>query len=359
MFAPGTAAGGFGHPRQLSSKGRGGVYAAQLSSGVSYVAWNQVGSPSWRIAAIDHGHVSKPTVLPANAVLQGLFTGHSRQAVAVWITPGNHLSAVHYAFLGPRANLRRQGDIARVASRNFTYPQIAVNDSGDLAAVWTEGPKLTAAELAWCDARGHCVSPKYLNIQSATPYLSIALTDQGTVAALVNARPSSIWTAVAHVGRSSVRVSRLAAGGAPMAVSEGQAGVAAMFSPSYRRLARTFLNPATGRFTTPERVRDSRANAPPQIAANLSGQFVASWFHAHGGSYELRASTGNGINATPHSLREVAPAREHPGQPQSSWTGELNTGVIGISGRGYAVVIWERLMSSGPHGLYVGLHHVS
>jgi hypothetical protein len=55
----------------------------------------------------------------------------------------------------------------------------------------------------------------------------------------------------------------------------------------------------------------------------------------------------------------VAPAREHPGQPQSSWTGELNTGVIGISGRGYAVVIWERLMSSGPHGLYVGLHHVS
>lgn len=358
MFAQGTAAGGFGHSHVLSSRGDGGVYAAQLSSGLSYVAWNQSDSPGWRIAAIHHGHVSQPTRLPANAQLQGLYTGHSSQAVAVWVTPGNPKWHVHYAFLGPRANLRRQGDIAKLDAKNFTYPQIAVNDQGDLAAVWTEGPKFTSAELAWCDARGHCVSPRHLNIPDATPYVSVAVTDRGTVAALINARPTSIWTAIAQVGRSRVRIHRLGTGAAPMIVSEGRAGAAAMFSPTHRTLARTFLNPATGRFTRPSAVQDHRANALPELAANLNGQFVSSWFHAHRGSFELRASTGRGITPTPHSRRVVAPANRHPGVVPSTWTGNLSAGAVGLSGRGNAVVSWESMSSTGPHGLYVALHHL-
>jgi hypothetical protein len=131
-----------------------------------------------------------------------------------------------------------------------------------------------------------------------------------------------------------------------------------MFSPAHKRLARTFFDPATGRFTKPVRVRDSRANAPAQLAANLGGQFVSAWFHARRGSFELRASTGRGTRSTPHSLREVAPARQHPAQVASTWTGELNIGAIGLSGQGNAVVIWERTTSTGPHGLYVGLHHL-
>jgi hypothetical protein len=132
-----------------------------------------------------------------------------------------------------------------------------------------------------------------------------------------------------------------------------------MFSPTRRTLARTFLDPSSGRFTKPVRVMDQHANATPQLAANLNGQFVASWFHAHRGSYELRANTGAGLAATPHSLREVAPARQHPGQVASTWTGELNQGAIGISGLGYAVVTWERISTAGPHGLFIGLHKLT
>jgi hypothetical protein len=360
MFAQGTAGGGLGRRRELSAHGLGGVYAAQTSSGVSYVAWNEVGR-GWRIAAMAHGHTSRPTVLPARAKLQGLFNGHSRQVAAVWITPGHPRASVHYAFLDRHARLARQGNIARIAARSFTYPQIALNDQGDLAAVWTQGLGFRGAggrtaELAWCDARGRCVRPRQLAVPGATPYLSVAVTDRGAVVALVGAHPH-LWAAVAHIGRPGVRVSRLAVGAAPMAVSEGSAGVAAMFSPRKNRLAWTFFDPARGRFTKPRAVPDSDANGPPQMAASLAGNVLASWFHPthrNGRPPELRVAIGKGTAAG--KRRVVARAGQGPTQTASIWSAEQNIRTAGLSGKGSAMVIWERGTPQGPHGLYYAIH---
>jgi hypothetical protein len=360
MEAQGTAGGGFGRPHELSPHGLGGVYTAQVSSGISYVAWNETDRRGWRIAAISHGHISRPTVLPADAKLQGLFSGHSRQVAAVWITPGYRRWAVHYAFLDRHARIARQGNIARIAARSFTYPQISLNDEGDLAAIWTEGSRFrtgaNAAELAWCDARGRCVAPKQLAIPGATPYLTVAVTDRGTVVGLVGAHPR-VWTVFAHVGRPGVRVSSLAVGGAPIAVSQGSAGAAAMFSPSKNRLAWTFFDPARGRFTKPRAVLDSSANAVPQLAANLSGEVIASWFHTtgqNGRHAELRAVTGSGTSSG--RRRVVVSAGQAPGQTTSMWSAEQNARVVGISGKGNAVITWIRATPQGPRGLFYDTH---
>ena len=360
MFAQGTAGGGFGRSRELSADGLGGIYAAQLSAGISYVAWNEVARTRWRIVAIQHGHVSKPTVLPAGAKLQGLFTGHSRQVAAVWVSPGKPRWTVHYAFLDRHARLARQGNIAQIGAPSFTYPQIALNDQGDLAAIWAQGSRqhhgrggaFPDVKLAWCDARGHCVASRRLAVPNPTPYLTVAVTDRGTVVALVGAHPR-VWSAVAHVGRPGVRVSKLAVGASPMAVSQGVAGVAAMFSPRRGRLAWTFYDPAKGRFTRPRAVRDSSANGSPQLAASLAGQVLASWFHATRRSSELRAVVGNGTKRS--RRRVVASAGQRPAQTYSVWSAERNIGASGISGRGNAIVTWELGTQNGPHGLYYAI----
>ena len=359
MDAQGTAGGGFGRARELSPHGLGGVYSAQLSSGISYVAWNETGRRGWRIAAVSHGHVSKPTVLPADAKLQGLFTGHSRKVAAVWINPGYPRWSVHYAFLDRHARITRQGNIARIAAQSFTFPQISLNDQGDLAAMWTQGSRFRAgehrAELAWCNARGRCVAPRRLAMPGATPYLTVAVTDRGTVVGLVGAHPR-VWTVVAHVGRPGVRVSALAVGGAPIAVSQGRGGVAAMFSPRQSRLAWTFFDPSRSRFTKPRAVPDPRANAVPQLAANLAGEVVASWFHTtrrNGRPAELRAVIGSGTS--PGRRKVVVSAGQGPAQSTSMWSAEQNVHVVGISGNGNAVITWTRATPQGPRGLFYGL----
>lgn len=355
MFAQGTAAHGFGSAHELAAHGYGGVYAAQLSSGVAYVAWNEFTRPGWRIVAVRHGHVSKPTVLPASAQLQGLFAGRTRQAAAVWVSPGKPRWSIHYAFLGPHGGLGRQGDIARISVPSFTYPQISINDLGDLAAVWAEGPKVGTAVMAWCDAHGHCMGPRVLSVPNATPYSSVAVTDTGTVAGMFGT-PTGLWTAVGHIGRTGLRLSKLARGTAPIAVAEGRAGVAAIFQSSPLRLARTFLKPGSGRFTRPVKIEDSHATAPPQLAANLKGDFVSAWFHVRGRSYQLRVSTGAG--ASPHggSRRVVAGPSRHPGWAGSIWSAETNIGTVGIAGNRDALVVWQHFTSKGPHGLFVGVH---
>jgi hypothetical protein len=286
----------------LSSHGFGGLYVAQSAS-VTYVAWTELGHPGWRIAAIDQGRVSKPTVLPANAQLQGLFTGRSRQVAAVWITPASPAFFVHYAFLGVNGRLRRQGNISMMV-RGVSYPEVAINDQGDLAVAWVDAPKAGGGTmLVLCDARGLCSRPRRLAVPVAQPSeveeVAVSLADNGTaavMAAYFDGGPypglsRGLWTVVGHVDRHQESSSKLASWGElPVAVGSGAAGATAMFNTSSVTLAWTFLDPATGRFIRPMPVPGTGDSSPPSIAASLNGQFLAAWYRTTRNSnplYEL------------------------------------------------------------------------
>jgi hypothetical protein len=341
MVAQGTAAGGLGRPIELSAHGYGHVFVAQLSSGVSYLAWDPFKGRGWRLVAVDRGRVSRPTVLPVNAQLQGLFTGRKREAAAVWATPGNPAWEIHYAFLGTRGRLGRQGNLAQITGHDFTYPSVAINDRGELAAVWTTAPQFgNRVFLATCDVRARCSEPRPLALPAAKPYANVALTDSGTVAVTVGAR-SGLWAAIGQVDRAGVQRMRVASTGTePFAAPDGVAGVAATFTPASDSIAWTFLNPSTGRFSRPM-IRSATAGAsPPEVAASLSRRFVFDWPASNG----LRASTGVGTRA---GRPKVIPGSRDAAQPNFNPYDIPSDSYIGIDGRGDAIVTWQ----SGSHGL--------
>ena len=345
MVAQGTTAGGFGRPIEVNAHGYDDVFAAQLSSGISYLAWDPVKGRGWRIVAIDQGRVSKPMVLPADAQLQGLFTGRKREAAAVWATPGNPAWHLHYAFLGPNGRLGRQGTLALLRG-DFTYPSIALNDRGQFAALWTKGSQSdSSAFLAVCDAHGRCSQPHRLGAVVTSAYNTVALTDRGTAVALVGAR-SGLWAAIARVGRSGVRSVRVSSTGIdPIAVPDGVGGVAATFVPSPTSVTWTFLDPSTGRFSglSPRTVP---AGAPPaEVAASLSGRFVFSWSASDG----LRVMTGAGTRV---GQSTVILGSQDAEQGDFNVYDTLSDDYVGIDGRGNVVITWE----NGTHGLTAAVH---
>lgn len=357
MASQGTAARGFRRPIKLSANGNGHVFVAQLSSGVSYVAWDPHRGKGWRIVAIDHGRASRPTVLPDDAQLQGLFTGREREAAAVWATPGNPWN-IHYAFLGPSGHLGRQGTLAPITGREFSYPSIALNDRGDLAAVWMAGPKefTKPAFMAVCDAKDRCTHPRALPLPPARTSVSVALTDQGAVFALEGSH-SGVWAAIAHVDKAKVREVKVApAGGWPIAVPDGMAGIAVTFMPSDSSVAQAIFDPTTGRFRRLA-TRSALANTgyPEQVAASLSGRSVFEWLT----SCCLRALSGSGTR--------TRRATDVPASKGANLTEGFNAQVqdgpsdqdIGIDGRGNTIFTWVGFGGTHYRGLYAAFHHTS
>jgi hypothetical protein len=351
MVARGTVAGGFGKPVELSAHGELGPYLAQSSSGVSYVAWTEVAHPVFRIAAVSHGHVWKPTVLPKDAQLQGLFTGRSRQVAAVWATPGNPRWSIHYAFLGPRGQLARQGDIARLKG-DFTYPQVALNDRGEIAALWTQGANTPV--LGLCTASGRCAAPRRLPIPGN--FTALALADSGTAVVLggnnggvvgLGPGPHPLRAVIAHVGQRRERVVTMPAeGDGEAATADGKAGVVAQVLLSRDSPAWTFLRPGTKTFTKPQPTSDRMVDSAfTVLAANLKGEFVAAWNHFTAfanGSNEIWASVGRGT--TPSKPVTIAGASEEP---------YPDTIRAGIDGQGNAIVTWSQFNSTqGDQGLF-------
>jgi hypothetical protein len=357
MASQGTTTRGFGRPIELSADGGGQIFTAQLSSGISYVAWDPYRGRGWRIVAIDHGQPSGPTVLPADAQLQGIFTGPEREAAAVWATPG-HPWNLHYAFLDPSGHLGRQGTLALLRGRELTYPSIALNDRGALAAVWTAGPNdfTKPAFMALCDAQGRCAHPRELPLPAAFLSVSIALTDQGAALALEGSH-SGLWAAIAHVDQTHVQAVKVASTGRwPLAVADGMARAAVTFMPSESTVAQTIFDPTTGRFSRPT-IRSTLAGQgyPEQVAASLSGRSVFAWLT----SCCLRAVSGSGTR--------TGRATDVPASVAAHLAEGFNSNVqdgpsdqdIGIDGRGNAVFTWERFGSNYTRGLYAAFHHVS
>jgi hypothetical protein len=356
MASQGTAAGGFGRPIHLSSNGGGHIFAAQLSSGISYVAWDPWKGEAWRIAAIDQGRLARPTVLPADAQLQGVFTGPEQEAAAVWATAGRpwHL---HYAFLDPAGRLGRRGILTVLRGSEFSYPSIAMNDRGDLAAAWTAGPGefTDPGFMALCDAQGHCTGPRRLPLPPAYLSVSVALTDSGAAFVLEGSH-SGIRATIAHVDQAKIRTLRVSATGDwPLVVPDGPAGAAATFMPSETTTAQTFFDPSTARFTRPT-MRSYVANgAFPQVAASLSGRSVFTW----PGSCCLRARIGSGTR--------LGPGTNVPASSGANLTEGFNAEIqqgpsvqnIGIDGRGDAAFTWDGFANDDYHGLYVALHRTS
>jgi hypothetical protein len=344
MVAQGRVTGGFGKPVELTSHGDGGVYASQLSSGLTYVAWDEppASHPRWKIAVISHGHVSQPVVLPRKVYLQGLVTGRLRQVAAVWDT----YSRTHYAFLGPTGRLQRRGSVP-VVSDSSAPPQMAVNDRGDLAAVGTEGADQTPM-LVMCRGTGRCARPLRLPSRPVET-TALALADSGTATVLGGGHRGSLWGVVAHVGQHVLRVSRVASVGQfPVARATGKAGAVAIFQPTGDTLDWTFLNPTTETFTKPRPIPDPKVNTYPLpvLAANLKGEFAAAWSHFtryQNGSYEVRASTGSGT--TPGRPVTISSSSENPAQPSV---------MTGIDGHGNAIVTW--CLFGGPLGSGQGDH---
>jgi hypothetical protein len=353
MVDQGSAVGGFGRPVVVSSHGQGQMYVAQLSSGISYVAWTALHHRGWLIAAVNRGHVSRATALPPDAQLQALLTGRSRKAAAVWFTVGNPASSIHYAFLGPHARLGHQGNIALIRGEG-TYPELAMNDHGALAAIWSQG---RSTVLATCDARGTCARPTNLAVPPAVAVNSaVAVSDDGTVSALVGlhsyGRILGLWSAVAHAGRTGARVSKLASSGDfPVVAAQGTSGATAMFSPRGDLLSWSFLDPSSGRFSRPVRVPDTEADSPPLLAANLGQRFAGVWFHftrRQNPNYQIRASIGSAAQ---------------PGRPVILVRGDQDVAdraaSLGIDGQGHVVVTWEQFgppppatAGGGDHGLF-------
>jgi hypothetical protein len=355
MASQGTTAGGFGRPMELSANGYGQVFAAQISSGISYVAWDPYRGEAWRIVAIDQGHVSKPTLLPADAQLQGLFTGQEQEAAAVWATPG-HPWNVHYAFLDPLGHLARQGTLTLLKGSEFDYPSIALNDRGDLAAVWTAGPKefTNPAFMAVCDAQGRCTHPRALPLPPAHLSVSVALNDQGEAFALEGSS-SGLWAAIAQVDQAKVRTVRVDSTGSwPLVVPDGVSGAAVTFMPSENTVAQAIFDPATGRFTKPT-VRSARSDSgyPEQVAASLTGRSVFTWLI----SCCMRVVSGTGT--------QTGRATRVPASTGANLTEGFNSNVqdgpsnqdIGIDGQGNAVFTWNGFDDNAFHGLYAALHH--
>jgi hypothetical protein len=354
MVARGTVAGGFGKPRELTAHGAGGLYVAQLSSGLTHVAWTVVGHQAWMIAAISHGHVSKPTVLPKDAQLQGLYTGRSRQAAAIWATPGNPRWSIHYAFLGPRGQLRRQGNIARL-TRDFTYPRAALNDRGELAALWTQGTYKPV--LGLCTARGRCAAPRRLPIPGLS--MALALADDGAVVVLggnkggvggLGPGPHPLQAVIAHVGRRKERVVTMpAAGFGAVATSDGRAGAVALVDPRRDSPAWTFLRAGSDTFTRPQPTSDRMVDGDfTVLAANLKGGFVAAWNHFTAfanGSNEISASLGSGTK--PREPVTIVGASQEP-DPATIRTG--------IDGHSNAIVTWSQFSGQGTKGLFENIH---
>ncbi len=355
MASQGTATKGFDRPIKLSANGDGHIFAAQLSSGVSYVAWDPYKGKGWRIAAIDHGRPSGPTVLPADAQLQGLFTGREREAAAVWATPGNPWN-LHYAFLDPRGHLGRQGTLAPLAGHEFGYPSIAINDRGDLAAVWMAGPKefTKTALMAVCDARGRCAHPRALPLPQAVTSVSVALSDRGAVFALEGSH-SGLWAAIGHVDQAKVRAVRVASGGGwPIAVSDGLAGAAVTFLPADGKVAQTIFDPTTGRFSKPV-TRSALADVgyPEQVAASLSGRSVFTWLT----SCCLRAVSGSGTRTGQDTDVPGSKVANQQGTNAQVQDGP-GDGYIGIDGRGNEVLTWKGFGGSYTRGLYAAIHRI-
>jgi hypothetical protein len=286
--------------------------------------------------------------------LQGVFTGQERQAAAVWASPGNPWN-IHYAFLDPRGHLGRQGTLAPVTGHEFSYPSIALNDRGDLAAVWMAGPNefTKPAFMATCDARGRCSRPQGLPLPPAVTSVSIALTDHGAAVVLEGSH-TGLWAAIAHVDRPNVRAVKVAGtGGWPIAVSDGVNAVAATFMPSDNTVAQTILDLTTGRFTRPQS-RPAVANTgyPEQVAASLSGHSVFSWLT----SCCLRAVNGS---ATRTGRADAVPASNGANLTEG-FDPQVQDGPsdrdIGIDGRGDAVFTWEGFAGDYRRGLYAAIH---
>lgn len=349
MVTQGTVAAGFGEPAELTAYGAGGVYVAQSSSGVAYVAWDQLpdSHPRWRIAAVSNGHVSRPVLLPRGVYLRGLVSGRAREVAAVWDT----YDTTHYAFLGASGRLRRQGSVPVVSDPDVP-PELRVNDHGELAAVGTHGRDQTSL-LVMCGSRGRCSAPLRLPRRPAGT-TALSLTDSGTATVLGGGHHGSLWGLVAHVNHASRRESKISAVGEfPVATATGK-GAVAIVQPTGDTLAWTFLKTGSEAFTKPRPIPDPKVDtAPvPVLAANLKGEFVAAWGHfLHYHSYgnqpndQLRASLGSGT--TPGRLVMIAPASDHP-----SWA-SLQTG---IDGRGNALITWSRFASQGDQGLYEAIH---
>ena len=272
----------------------------------------------------------------------------------MWATPGSPWN-IHYAFLDSHGHLGGQGTLAPLKGPEFAYPSIALNDRGDLAAVWMAGPKefTKPAFMAVCDARGRCAPPQGLPLPPATTSVSVALTDRGAAFALEGSH-SGLWAAIAHVDRAKVRAVRVAStGGWPLAVPDGMAGMAATFMPSDSTAAQAIFDPTTDRFSRPT-IRSTLANEgyPEQVAASLSGRSIFSWLT----SCCLRAVTGLGTR--------TGRATNVPASKGANLAEGLNSQVqdgpsdqdIGIDGQGNAVFTWEGFGGDHTRGLYAAIH---
>jgi hypothetical protein len=356
--------GGFSKPHELSASGFGGLYVAELSSGMTYVAWDEErGSTSplrWKLAVLRDGRLMRTEVLPTG--LEGLVSDGSRKVAAVWGT----YSATHFAFLRPSGQLQRRLSIQGVdLDTNATVPGVAVNDRGDLALVGIRirGHNEAGRMLVLCPSAGGCERPIRLPVRSAyNQTTAVALNASGTATAFdggLGESHASLWGVTAHVGRTKDRVRRITRDGQwPVAATEGRTGAVALFEPIVKSrsdtIALTFFKTKTDTFTKPQPVPDPHVETSPVpvIAANTKGEFVAAWGHfLHFASYgdqpndDVRATIGTGT--TPGPPVTIAPVTDFP------WWASLQTG---IDGHGDAIVTWSRFGGHGNHGLFEAIH---
>ncbi len=346
MVARGTVAGGFGNPLQLTAHGDGLVYVAQLSSGATYVAWDQLPDALWKIAVIRKDHLSRPVALPHIGFLQRLVSDHGTKVAAVW---GSYRST-HYAFLGPNGQLRHRGSVAVQLPLGSNGPlPVAVNERGDFAAVGTHGHSQTPM-LVLCPGMARCDQPIRLPSRGEYQTNTVALSDSGSATALgANNQHGRLWGVVAHVGHARHHVRMISrAGEFPVAAAQGRSGAVALFS-TRATAAWLFVKPRSDTFTTPRPIRDPNVETFPTLAANLNGDFLAAWGHNTNyrgqPSAEVRASIGAGT--TPGQTVTIAPASS------GTDTSNLQTG---IDDNGDAIITWSQFYSDGPQGLFVATH---
>jgi hypothetical protein len=372
----GTTTGRFGPPVVLARHANPdpGLSLAVSGSGVTYAAWNPLppgaapspsGLPSgpWMIAvAPRNGDFSKPrNLLPAGGELLDLASGPAGQVLAVWekVDRSRLHGSLDSALLGSNGQRGRTVQISKLQIDD-SQPEIAVNDEGAIAAAWTRGETNGGApglprvpdrlRFVLCTPAGQCTlrpSVEVFREDRWAPFVTVDLTDDGTVCLLIHTGNGGALTAiVSRGGRAFSHAQTIAPeAGFQTATVVGRNGVLTVFpGPVVDNelsgwLRWSLLAPNSTRFGKSHVIKNATGNFPPQLAANLAGRFVIT-FGAKRGDDRL-AATGSDRGLSHHYLTV-----------SKAWAL-----VPGIDGTGNAIVVWNTISDHVQRGVFAAFQH--
>lgn len=369
MVDVGTVAGGFRSPLLLSRHGTDGggqLQVAVSGSGIAYAAWAELPGYRWMIAAISRGHppVTR-TLLPSGAQLLAFTAAPGGPVVVVWDATSHGHMAMQYGLLGANGRLGRVETVTPVQS-NDTYADVAVNDHGQLAAVWVQGDQgpggTPQVMVVVCRSVGSCDQPKALALGHSHPEwesVAVAISNGGTVAVVAAGHsftttgsevPLGLWGAVGGLGGEFGSSSLVAStGDLPVVTADGPAGAFTVFnvgSPPVRTLAWSMIAGGGSSFTHSTLIPDPNTLYPAVLAANLRGQVVVAWTDSN--------------NASQLSVRAVIGSRSRIGRPHLvvpvQDQVEAQSFAVGIAGNGDALLVWNENRGPDRHGLFVSTY---